>query len=46
MTAMIRRLHAYLANLFAPPPGIAQISENEKQKLAVEAMLIGRSCCG
>jgi hypothetical protein len=46
MTALVRRLRALLAILFAPPPGVAQISENEKQKLAVEAMLIGRSCCG
>ena len=46
MTAALRRLRALLAILFAPPPGDAQIPENEKEKPAVEAMLFGRSCCG
>jgi hypothetical protein len=46
MTAALRRLRALLAILFTPPPDVAQKPENETEKLAVEAMLNGRSCCG
>ncbi len=46
MTDMVRRLRALLVILFAPSPGVMQTPENETEKLAVEAMLNGRSCCG
>lgn len=46
MRKRLRRLRAFIANIFAPPPGVDEHSEDEKKKLIVEAMLHGRSCCG
>ena len=46
MKKRFRRLRAFIANIFAPPPDVDEQSEDEKKKLIVEAILHGRSCCG
>ena len=41
-----RRLGAILFSLFRPVDGGKQNPETQNNDIAVEAMLIGRSCCG